>query len=33
MGSSLILDNNFDNLNLSSLRIGIIQSEMEFTDY
>ena len=27
MGSSLILDNNFDNLNLSSLRIGIIQSE------
>ena len=27
MGSSLILDNNFDNLNFSSLRIGIIQSE------
>ena len=27
MGSSLILDNNFDDLNLSSLRIGIIQSE------
>ena len=27
MGSSLILDNNFDHLNLSSLRIGIIQSE------
>ena len=27
MGSSLILDNNFDNLNLSSLRIGIIQAE------
>ena len=27
MGSSLILDNNFDHLNLSSLRIGIIQAE------
>ena len=27
MGSSLILNNNFDNLNFSSLRIGIIQSE------
>ena len=27
MGSSLILDNNFDNLNPPSLRIGIIQSE------
>ena len=27
MGSSLILDNNFDNLNLPSLRIGIIRAE------
>ena len=27
MGSSLIIDNNFENLNMKSLKIGIVQSE------